>query len=159
MSTDAIEIRPATVQDAYALWIWANDEQTRIASFNRPLIPWADHTRWLARALGDPGQLHLIAEVQGGRPAGSIRFDSKDSWETARLSYLVAPEARGGGLSQVIINGGVEWVRRWKPAVSIWAIVMRSNLRSLRVFRKAGWQETEEADNASAFWLKREEAK
>lgn len=157
MSADLLRMRPVAPHDAYALWLWANDEATRAASFGRALIPWADHVRWLGRALTDPGQVHLVAELEDGLPVGAIRFESADGWQTARLSYVIAPEARGRGLSGPLVRSGVRWVRGSKAGVSIWATVMRANARSLRVFRNGGWEETADGEGASRFWLLDEE--
>lgn len=154
MSGEALEVRPATAGDAYALWLWANDEGTRAASFGRDPIPWSEHVGWLGRALEDPHQTHLVAELPGGPPVGSIRFDSDDDWVHARLSYVVAPEARGHSLSAAIVRAGVDWIRRIRPQVEIRADVMSQNSRSLRVFRKEGWEETRDTDGVSRFWLR-----
>lgn len=151
--TAAVEVRPAAPDDAYALWVWANDDGTRAASFGREPIAWADHVAWLGRALGDPSHGVLVARAGDGRPVGSVRFDTPDGWRTARLSYVVAPEARGAGLSAPMVIAGVEWVLREHPGVAVCARVMEFNERSLRVFRRLGWREESAGDGVRQFWL------
>ena len=91
----AARLRPARAVDAYALWIWANDPDMRHAAHDRAPIPWAEHLAWLARALHDPAHVVLLAESGTGQPLGAIRFESADGWQSARLSYVLAPEERG----------------------------------------------------------------
>lgn len=150
--TEAVVVRPAGPDDAYALWVWANDAGTREASFGREPIAWADHVAWLGRVLGDTTHGVLIARTGDGRPVGSIRFDTPDGWRTARLSYVVAPEARGRGISAPMVRAGVEWALREHPGAAVFARVMESNERSLRVFRRLGWREEPLEESARQFW-------
>ncbi len=147
-------LRRAAAADAYALWLWANDDATRAASHGRAPIRWNEHVRWLGAQLeGDAGAVY-IGELDS-RPVGSVRFDSQDGWRTARLSYVVAPESRGAGFSRLLVTQGVVEIRRRSAAVRVRAEVSRDNGRSLRVFRGLGWRES--APDASGgvleFWL------
>ena len=137
----ALRLRPARAGDAYALWIWANDPDMRHAAYDRAPIAWAEHLAWLARALHDPAHVVLLAESVVGQPLGAIRFDSADGWQSARLSYVLAPEARGQGQARPLVRAGVERLRESRAAAQVWAEVRPDNVRSLRVFRWLGWQE------------------
>jgi UDP-2,4-diacetamido-2,4,6-trideoxy-beta-L-altropyranose hydrolase len=150
--TSALSVRLAGEEDAYALWIWANDPETRAASFCRARIPWAEHRSWLSQTLVNPGRVTLIAVLGPDQPVGSIRFDSDDGWTTARLSYVIAPEARGKGLSGLLVLAGTEWVVARQPDVRVWARVLDSNQRSLRVFRRLGWTEDHDGEGGARFW-------
>ena len=149
-----MRLRPATRDDAYALWIWANDPQTRTASCNADNIPWVEHVEWLECRLRDPSAIVLIAESEARQqPLGSIRFDTADAWVTARLSYVIAPESRGLGLSRQLVSQGVAWVRSARPLVVIRADVLMINPRSLHLFRSAGWTEDPAGGDVARFWL------
>lgn len=141
MTEETIRIRQAIVLDAYALWLWANDSETRFASHSRPPIPWTAHVRWVSEQLASPNALILIAEAGGGQPVGSARFDTTDGWNSARLSYVVAPEARGQHVSRTMLVKAIEFLRAEKRSGTIVADVMPGNERSLSVFRGLGWQE------------------
>jgi RimJ/RimL family protein N-acetyltransferase len=149
-----ISLRPADSADAYALWLWANDAETRGASFGRPPIPWADHVRWLRALLADPQARLFVARDAEDCPVGSVRFDSEDGWRTARLSYVVAPEARGRGHGRPLVERGVAALRAEHPDVRVRAEVVPGNARSVAVFRALGWTEREPGDGAAAlhFW-------
>ena len=140
-----LHLRAASASDAYALWIWANDPESRKASFGRELIPWESHIVWLRAVLESPHHLLLLAVTSGDQPVGTIRFDTLDAWGTARLSYLVAPEARGRRLASALISTGLERCRHVVGRSSIVeATVDVHNERSLRVFRRLDWREAQD---------------
>ena len=98
---------------------------------------------WLAAQLGSPAAHVWIAELDGGQPVGTIRFDTEDAWLLARLSYTVAHESRGRRLGYDIVTGGVERLRGLHPRVRVWADVRPDNDRSARIFTGLGWQREE----------------
>jgi RimJ/RimL family protein N-acetyltransferase len=138
-----ITLRPATGDDAYALWVWANDAETRKRSGDRQPIAWADHVAWLQSRLPADGALVFVAVDGDGQPVGSIRFETTDAWRRARLSYVVAPEARGAGYGRTLLQEGLLALARVRPATAIDAEVWPGNSRSLHLFRSLGWPETE----------------
>jgi RimJ/RimL family protein N-acetyltransferase len=149
----AARLRPARAVDAYALWIWANDPDMRHAAYDRAPIRWDEHLAWLARALHDPAHVVLLAESDTGQPLGAIRFESADGWQSARLSYVLAPEERGQGLARPLVRAGVERLRESRSAARVWAEVRADNVRSLRVFRWLGWQEAPAGERGVRFEL------
>ena len=140
MTLRALQLRAAEAGDVYSLWLWANDAETRRASFGRGAIAWSDHVAWFERQQGGDGYV-FIGEADG-QPIGSVRFDSADGWRTARLSYVVAPESRGQGWSRSLVLGGVERLEELRPGAKVMARVMPDNSASLRVFRGLGWSES-----------------
>jgi RimJ/RimL family protein N-acetyltransferase len=136
-------IRPARPDDAYALWLWANDADTRRASHGRAEIPFDQHLAWLSRRLADPATLLLVAEDVGNVPSGSVRFETTDGWQSACISYVIAPDFRGRGRSRPLVAEGLARLDQLYPGTRVWAQVMDENLPSLRVFRGLGWVEDE----------------
>jgi GNAT superfamily N-acetyltransferase len=135
------ELRSAIDGDAYALWLWANDEHTRSASFGRAPITWAAHVRWFTECLRGDNHVVLMAILPQRQPAGVIRFETADGWRTARLSYVVAPEQRGRRLAAPLVEAASAEIRRLHPSVVLRADVAATNARSLHVFRSRGWTE------------------
>ncbi len=152
MTIATVIVRPAGPPDAYALWLWANDPQTREASHGRPPISWRDHLAWLRRRLDHDGALVLLATDAEERPVGSVRFESEDGWATARLSYVVAPEVRGQGVARPLLRGGMAVLCAAHPAVRVRADVLPHNARSVAVFRALGWDEHAAGPDALHFW-------
>lgn len=136
-----VSLRRVRPEDAYALWIWANDPQTRAASHGRPPIPWEGHRAWLSERIGSPDHLILVGMASGELPVGSVRFDTADGWQSARLSYVVAPEARGRGFGRALVEQGTALVRAEHPGVRLLAEVLEVNVASARAFRGLGWRE------------------
>lgn len=96
---------------------------------------------WFERQQSDAAHV-FVGETAEAQPIGSIRFDTADGWRTARLSYVVAPEARRQGWSRPLVTHGVGLLGVRHPAVAITARVMADNAGSLRLFRGIGWNET-----------------
>ena len=141
MSSSVLRLRPAEDRDLYSLWLWANDPETRHASFGRSAVSWSDHVAWFERQRGDAAHV-FIGETSEAQPIGSVRFDTTDGWRTARLSYVVAPEARRRGWSRPLVTQGVALLGVRRPGVAITARVMADNTGSLRLFRGLGWSES-----------------
>jgi spore coat polysaccharide biosynthesis predicted glycosyltransferase SpsG/RimJ/RimL family protein N-acetyltransferase len=138
----ALRLEPAGPQHAELLWTWANDPDTRAASFSHGAIPWADHERWFAARLADPGCRIFIASPVGSAPAGSapigqIRFERAEAGIVVGVS--LAAECRGRGFAAALIAAGAERARRDLSAEPIVAYVQRDNVRSRRAFLDAGF--------------------
>jgi RimJ/RimL family protein N-acetyltransferase len=141
MTAATLHVRPAQPADAYALWLWANDDASRVASFDRPLISWDSHVTWLREQLASSTSMVLIADGPNAQPVGSVRYDTEDGWRTARLSYVVAPESRGQGLSVGLVQEGTRFLLGIHRRTAIIATVRTSNEASMRLFQKLGWEE------------------
>jgi RimJ/RimL family protein N-acetyltransferase len=137
----ALRLRPAHASDLYSLWLWANDPETRRASFGRSPVSWSEHVAWFKLQRGGAAYV-FIGETAETQPIGSVRFDTTDGWRTARLSYVVAPEARRQGWSRPLVTQGIELLGVRRPSVPITARVMADNPGSLRLFRGLGWNES-----------------
>jgi len=105
---DPLRLRPATVLDSGRLLEWRNDPRTRAASREPRSIGLEEHIRWLERALQDPDQEILIAEEEG-EPVGMVRAEWEG--ETRKLSWTVAPQARGRGVGRSMVKMMVERIR------------------------------------------------
>jgi UDP-2,4-diacetamido-2,4,6-trideoxy-beta-L-altropyranose hydrolase len=128
----ALRLEPARAQHAELLWHWANDPDTRTASFSHETIRWADHERWFAGRLADPACRIYVASPVGGPPIGQIRFERAEAGIVVGVS--LAAECRGRGLASALIAAGVDRARRELSGAPIVAYVKRDNLRSRRAF-------------------------
>jgi RimJ/RimL family protein N-acetyltransferase len=95
-----LSLREACSKDAPALWRWANDGASRSASLNTEPIKPAAHLEWFNSA-ADRGESIKIC-LQGNVPVGVVRLKDEDS--DIRLSYSIAPEARGHGLAKEMLS-------------------------------------------------------
>jgi spore coat polysaccharide biosynthesis predicted glycosyltransferase SpsG/L-amino acid N-acyltransferase YncA len=133
---DGVRVRCATMADAGLLLRWANDPETRAASFTPEQVPYPDHERWLRDRLADRSCFLLIGD-NGAGPLGQVRFDSRE--DEAEVSISVAPEHRGtvGGL---LLKSAIRWFRRRSPQANIIARVKVGNEPSRRLFERAGFR-------------------
>jgi N-acetylneuraminate synthase len=138
-----LKLRPATLDDAQRLLAWRNDAGTRAASFDSRIVTAATHQAWLAAALADPERVLMIA-IESGVPVGTVRAEVKgDAW---RLSWTVAPEARGRGVAGRMVKAFVEAFPH-----RLLAEIKGSNPASVRVAKATGFRRTAEVDGVLHF--------
>lgn len=128
--------RQATAADSALLLEWRNDPVTRQWSIDRSAVAPADHERWLASVLADPGR-HLLV-VEAPTPVGVVRFDSCGEGEF-EVSITVAPSARGRGIARPVLTAGHEWLRGEAGPTRVLARVRTGNAASWRLFEGAGY--------------------
>ncbi len=97
-----LSIRRAVISDAATLFRWRNDPLTRRSSLSESELEWDSHVSWLEETLADPGR-KLFVLTEGDEPVGTVRFDVEADYE-GRLSWTVAPEARGRGLGKQMVR-------------------------------------------------------
>ncbi|KUG07394.1 UDP-2,4-diacetamido-2,4,6-trideoxy-beta-L-altropyranose hydrolase [Solirubrum puertoriconensis] len=142
----AFGLRQVTAADSDLLFSWSNDPTVRQFSFNPNPIGRAEHEAWFASRLGNPETVLLIAEdAATNSPQGLIRFAL--AGPDATLSYQIAAEHRGRGLSAPLLVAGTEAVQQLQPQVKrVLGHVQLRNEASLKSFRRAGFTELSEAE-------------
>lgn len=138
-----VTVRPATDADSVRIWQWRNDPQTRAASTVTELVRWPDHIVWFRRTLVDVDRHLLIGETDG-RPVGVVRFDRTGTDWT--VSVNLAPTARGHGLSVPLIDAARSWLFQHDIPSPIVAQIRVTNTASVRLFERAGYRHSAEAD-------------
>lgn len=136
----SILIRNAALDDMRRVWEWANDPDTRKASFTSDPIPWEGHVGWYERSLASGDRVLLIAEVDGV-PIGLLRFDrhtDREGWERASVGINLAPEQRGKGFGTTLLTEGIERARTLGIGTIV-AEIRPDNVGSVRAFQKAGY--------------------
>lgn len=137
---DELRVRPVTMEDSGRLLEWRNDERTREVSRDPELVAQHDHVRWLERSLTRTDRVLLIAEVEAGRPVGTIRWDRIEPgrWE---VSITVAPEARGRRLAAPVLGAGERYLGEVAvDTLTGWvATVHQDNAASMRLFASSGY--------------------
>jgi len=134
-----VRLRPARPADARRLWRWANDPETRRASFTPGRIAWQSHLEWFRGKLASSTARIYLAVGPGGRVVGQIRFEVEHPGR-AVVSLVVAPEARGRGIGKLMLAAGVGRSARDLDIRRIYAYVKRDNPASLSLFRAAGFR-------------------
>jgi UDP-2,4-diacetamido-2,4,6-trideoxy-beta-L-altropyranose hydrolase len=132
-----IKLRQATLGDCDLLFEWRNDPLAVKYSLTSASVEYKPHCDWLSNKLSDKNCLLLIAEYDN-IPCGQIRFDyTNDSY---LISFSVAKEFRGKGLSIELLSEGVKFNKRhFKSESPISALVAVANEASCKAFVRAGF--------------------
>lgn len=118
---------------------------------DRP-IDWAEHRAWVRAVVADPDRLPLIAADEAG-DVGAVRFDRRPDRQ-ARVSVVVAPEARGRRLAAEILRAGLAHARRaWPELERVNAEIRVENLPSQRAFARLGFRMAASRDRLQVWTL------
>lgn len=140
---DALSIRRAIPADAPILWRWANDEVTRSASLKPQTIAPDEHLAWFNSA-SQRRESIFIGEVEGV-PVGVVRF--RDNGAIVRMSYGLAPEARGKGLAQPLLKLAMQ-AEKGREVI---AQVLANNSKSINVLRGVGFDLKDSRESVLTF--------
>jgi RimJ/RimL family protein N-acetyltransferase len=127
-------LREATIDDALLLFNWVNDKDVRLNSINQETIIWENHLKWLeSRLYSKETFIYILSE--GEINYGQIRIDNhNDCWT---IDYSIDVNNRGKGFGSLIVNLLIEKCKNF----NFKAFVKKSNLSSIHVFAKLGFNE------------------
>lgn len=134
-----ITVRKAVETDCEQIYEWANDVETRAASFNSSPIDWNTHRNWFLKRLLDLNCLLLICSSDQGYSMGLVRFDL--SGDEAIMSINLDPNIRGKGLASFIIIRTVNELLKGYSISKVRAFIKPQNFRSAKAFERAGFSE------------------
>ena len=154
MNAATIKLRPAEPNDCHAIFAWANDPETRSASFHTETITLKEHESWFATAIDGPDSLFVIEAQE--EPAGVARIEAAGT-DRAEISINLAPVARGRGLAGAVIMALIPLARD-QGYRQLLARIRADNARSQRVFENCGFtrESTETVNGTSALIFARD---
>jgi UDP-2,4-diacetamido-2,4,6-trideoxy-beta-L-altropyranose hydrolase len=136
-----LRMRPATQGDAQLLFDGRNTEAVRRWSLETGVIEWSAHQNWLTASLSNVRRLLLIAEADDG-PVGVLRYDLRGF--TAEVSIYLFEGRFGLGWGRALLARGESVVKaHWPELESLSAQIMPANQPSLKVFREAGFTQSD----------------
>jgi RimJ/RimL family protein N-acetyltransferase len=140
-----LNIRPATKADSKVLWEWANDQQTREASFNSQQITWKEHIEWFESKMHDANcHLYIITD-ESSEPIGQIRYDLQTP-DTAVVSISLARDMRNRGYGTKALIFSLRQFSKDVNVQQVIAYIKPQNTPSIRAFEKAGFAESGECE-------------
>jgi UDP-2,4-diacetamido-2,4,6-trideoxy-beta-L-altropyranose hydrolase len=134
-----IRLRPVHKEDCSLLWCWANDPETRAASFSSEPISWYEHIQWFDAKIRSENCKMYIALDRRDQPVGLIRYDI-DSENEAVVSITIANQYRGKGYASLIIEKTSSRILRQSKMHQLNAYIKCDNLASIKVFLRAGFK-------------------
>ena len=135
---ERLRLRPVCEEDCKLIWEWANDDETRRASFSQSFIPWDEHIEWFNKKLNDPDHLFFILINDEEKEVGQIRYSIEG--ERAVVSCSVAPDYRNLGYGSEGLRIGTKKLFHERQVQKIDAFVKVDNLISLKTFQKVGFK-------------------
>jgi UDP-2,4-diacetamido-2,4,6-trideoxy-beta-L-altropyranose hydrolase len=132
-----LELRRTVESDCEVFWEWANDPETRAASFRSNGISWEDHVKWFRAKLADPKAILYTATNKKSLPVGEVRYQIEG--KRAVLSISLGERFRGCGWGQRILAVGTERLFEDSQVEFIEAYVKPANKASLKLFEGAGF--------------------
>jgi UDP-2,4-diacetamido-2,4,6-trideoxy-beta-L-altropyranose hydrolase len=135
---EALSLRPAIIEDCRIYWEWANDPDTRAASFSSAKISYETHQKWFASRLNDPSTYLFVGELSPSTQIGQVRFE-KISKTVAMVSISVDKRFRQSGIGVHLLRKGIQKMMQCSDADLIIAEVKLNNIGSLKIFQKVGF--------------------
>lgn len=140
-----MRLRPAILADAETIWRWRETlPPDHFRAGPNPALP--DHLDWFARALQDPARHMLIAQSE--KRVAFLRLDVDGT--SARVSILLRPGLRGKGFGRRALAFLGPFARRHGIS-HLSADVALTNTASLRLFRWAGYRQSQGPDGFARF--------
>jgi UDP-2,4-diacetamido-2,4,6-trideoxy-beta-L-altropyranose hydrolase len=133
-----LNLRRTVESDCEMFWEWANDPETRTASFHGHAISWKEHAEWFRAKLCDPKAILYTATNKEGLPLGEVRYQMEG--KRAVLSISLGSRFRGCGWGQRILAVAVDRLFEDSEIEFIDAFVKPTNEASLKLFAGAGFQ-------------------
>ena len=144
MIPDYMTFRPVAEADRKLLFDWANDEETRKASFSGDPITWETHEKWFAESLKNPDRKMFIC-CHGEKEVGLLRLDIETGEDSkAVISYQIAPGVRHRGYGKQMLLGAekcevIKDALKDKNVMEWIAYVKQDNLASAAIFEGLGY--------------------
>ncbi len=134
--------RKAKKTDLDLYFDWANDSDTRNNSFDSQTIDYQTHTNWFLRKIVDKNTLLLVFENEEQTPVGQVRIEQKTNENIIGIS--IDKNFRGLGLAVPMLENSCKIFFEEFDEKVIHAYIKKSNLASVKSFKKAGFQEEKE---------------
>lgn len=133
-----IWLRTVCESDREQIYEWANDPDSREASFSTDPIPWKEHALWFESKIQDTEKtVFYVAHDVQNQPLGTIRFDLDGRDATINLNLVKS--VRGQGLASLIINEAVKKLFIKRNVFRVNAFIKPHNIKSIRAFEKSGF--------------------
>ena len=137
-----VTLRPATMDDAEAMFQWQTDDRTRRYARN-PAKPTRDeHVNWLQRYLANPNG-HLCIILHNGEASGILRLDREGDC-LYEVTVITSPKKYRHGVAIPALN----LARHWFANATLVAEVLPGNEASRRMLVEAGYREVSDGHYA-----------
>jgi spore coat polysaccharide biosynthesis protein SpsF len=134
--SDALHLVPAGREHSAFFLVCRNDTEAVKHSRSQRPIGRAEHARWFAGVIEEPGVRMRVA-LLGGEPVGTVRVDVHGG--VGEVGIAVSPSFRGQGLGTAILEALLVDVAADPQVVTLIAAVHTGNTASMRAFARVGF--------------------
>jgi RimJ/RimL family protein N-acetyltransferase len=147
----AVQMRPATLQDAALLFEWVNSPSSLAGKIRTAgPVPWDSHIRWLTDRV-EHGVARIWIAMVGEVIVGQLRLEPRD--ENVEIDIFVLPEHRRRGVARQMVSWGGRQSRLLWPECAMMARVRSDNIGSRRLFAAAGFEQVASGGEVVLFRL------
>ena len=142
-----IKIFKASIEHSKKIWEWRNDPVSLQMSFNNKKVSWYEHQKWYKEKLNKKDSVIYISQKHDVL-IGVVRFDNcENKNKIYEISINLAPEIRGKGLGEIILNRSKKiFLKEKKQCRIIKANIKKENKVSIHLFLKCGFEITSHDD-------------
>ncbi|MBI5200671.1 MAG: UDP-2,4-diacetamido-2,4,6-trideoxy-beta-L-altropyranose hydrolase [Elusimicrobia bacterium] len=134
---DAVELKPATLDDALPVWRLANEPGVRAVSFFKDAIPLERHLEWYPAQLARQDSRYWLLSLDGVL-AAQVRYCREEA-DTAEVHFSVPAAFRGKGLGTLALKRTAPLACKELGVKRIVGRVLGDNEASSKAFLKAGY--------------------
>ena len=143
-----MRMKTAGIEDIDGVFTLSNDPEARKVSFNPQEISYEDHVKWYTRTISDSNTVFLVF-YDGEILIGQIRCSVDGKAATASISF--DNSVRSTGLPKQAMDSALEYIRNDRPGLThVDALIKRDNERSVKFFRKCGFEQNDESTQSDA---------
>lgn len=147
-------IRPAKIYDILDIFKWRNDLLSRNMFLDSSIVPINKHKKWFENSLVDQNTIMYIGVLNKNK-IGITRFDLNKIHNYAIVSINLNPKMRGKNLSFKLLSSSVKIYLENKNNINLIAKVKKKNLKSLKIFKKTGFEKFKEEANCQYLIFKK----
>ena len=134
-----LSFRKPTTDDMELYFVWANDPDVRIQSFNSSQIELDDHKEWFVAAINNEACSMFVFQNSEGKDIGQVRIEKQNDFE-ALIGVSLDLNHRGRGYAKEMLKLASDSFLESNSSFKINAFIKEGNLSSKISFEKAGFQ-------------------
>lgn len=137
---EGLSLQYASQDDIALIYEWQSHPDTRKYALTSNVPKWSEHQAWMLRKLQSTSDYFymLINRVDRSK-VGAVRLDRMESGHYL-VSIFIDPNSYGKGIAFQALNA----IDAIHPDVTLHATVLKANVASQRLFKKARYQQVDE---------------
>lgn len=137
---DGVFLQYASQDDIALIYEWQSHPDTRKYALTSNVPQWSEHQAWMSKKLQSTSDyFYMVINRADRSKVGAVRLDRMESGHYL-VSIFVDPKSYGKGIAFQALNA----IDAIHPDVTLHATVLKANVASQRLFKKACYQQVDE---------------